>query len=138
MCWQASVDVENMTIKLLQQDQVPHVFTSRSGSSVMRGVACQGEAGIMYKSCTNMDAIEALGASPLLKLFADIDTVVDKPSLTDYLVLDRLARGLFSRAAEEVVRIVGRHCGGERRARGGGDPAAPVRLAGQDWASWED
>ena len=92
----------------------------------------------MYKSCTNMDAIEALGASPLLKLFADIDTVVDKPSLTDYLVLDRLARGLFSLAAEEEVWIVGRHCSGEQRARGGGDPAAPVRLAGQDWASWED
>jgi hypothetical protein len=34
----------------------------------------------------NMDAIEALGAAPLLKFFADIETIVDKQSLTDYLV----------------------------------------------------
>ena len=46
----------------------------------------QGEPGTLYKSCMNTDAIEALGAAPLLKFFADIDKIVDKQSLTDYLV----------------------------------------------------
>uniref|UniRef100_A0A7S0M7Y1 Endothelin-converting enzyme 1 n=1 Tax=Cryptomonas curvata TaxID=233186 RepID=A0A7S0M7Y1_9CRYP len=63
---QASVDVENMTIKLLEKDE--------------------GQAGTLYKSCMNIDAIERLGAAPLTKLFADIDSIVDGPSLTDYLI----------------------------------------------------